>query len=328
MAAVALALAAPPSLANAAPSPHASVAGVVSLNAIACPTATHCVAVGSDSGLNGKGVVVNTASASGTTGPGTVTNVSLSAVACAVPTTCVAVGVGGIARVTVANGAPSLVGKVSVPKGELAPLDSIACPNPTECFAGGWIGTYGHSKALVARLGATGAVLSTMQENGTSGVGGIACTTSTQCLLAVADLKNPEKIQLLTNGHLGTSHVLAPNTYVQALACYKSVVCYALAGRSSKTNLIYEINTLTGAIMAGHSIGGGFSGDGIACATANQCIITGFSSLKPSIVIATKGIPGAPRHVGGSGVSGVGCTDTNSCFAVGQAGALGLVERV
>jgi hypothetical protein len=326
-------LALPGTWAGAARTPAGTVAGVGSLNAIACPTSTRCIAVGADASNNGKAVVVNTANSAGTAGPGRLANLSLEGVACAVPTTCVAVAVGTIERVNVANGALSAAGKVPAPSGQIAPVQEVACPSSAECFAVGWIGTYGHSRALVVRLSATGAVQATTQLPGTTGIGSIACPTSTTCLMAVANGGTAaEKIQLLTNGHPGAARTLPSNIYIQALACDHGTKCFAIAGsrsgNSSKTNLLYELSPLTGAVIAKHSIGGGFSADGIACPTATECIITGFAATKPSIVITANGVPGAPRKVGGSSVSGLACTASALCFAVGETGATALVEKV
>jgi hypothetical protein len=308
-----------------------AVPTVGSLNAIACPTSTVCIAVGSDANLNGKSAVVHSANASASVWPGMLLSHPLEGVACAIPTDCVAVGVGATARVTVANGAASLAGSLHPPTGQIAPLGAVACPNPAECFAVGFEGTEGHSKALLAHLSASGAILGTTLEGSRSGFGDIVCPTSTRCLLAAANLAHPEMVQLLDNGHLGGGHLLAPSTYIQALACYKSVACYALAGRTTaqKTDLLYPINPTTGIIGVARTIGGGFSGDGIACPNANQCLIVGFNGArKPAVVIATNGAPSGPRTVAGSGLSGIGCTGAGACFGVGQDSAVGLVERV
>jgi len=317
--------------ADAAHRAMSAVPAVGSLNAIACPTSTDCIAVGSDTNLNGKSSVVHTANAVASVWPGTLLSHPLAAVACAIPTDCVAVAVGATVRVTVASGASSLAGALHPPSGQIAPLGSVACPNPTECFAVGFEGTEGHSKALLAHLSASGAILGTTLEGTRSGFAGIVCPTSTLCLLAAANLTHPEMVQMLVNGHLGGGHLLAPSTYIQALACYKAVACYALAGRTTaqKTDLLYPISPTTGAIGAARTIGGGFSGDGIACPTANQCLVVGFNGArKPAVVIATRGAPSGPRAVAGTGLSGIGCTEAGACFGVGQDSAVGLVERV
>jgi hypothetical protein len=328
---VATAIFAGATTAGAAHRSMGAVPAVSSLSAIACPTPTDCIAVGLDTNSDGKSAVVHSASGTASVWPGTLTFHPLDAVACAVPTACVAVATAATVRVTVASGASSLAGTLHPPTGQIAPLGAVACPNPTECFAVGFEGTEGRSKALLVHLSATGAILGMTLESSRSGFGAIACSTSTLCFLAAANLAHPEMVQLLDNGHLAGGHLLAPKTYIQALACFRNVACYALAGRTNvqRTDLLYPINPSTGAIGSARTIGAGFSGDGIACPNANQCVVVGFNGArKPAVVIATRGAPGAPRAVAGTGLSGIGCTDAGACFGVGQDSAVGLVERV
>ncbi len=318
--------------ASAVSHPSVAVGGTSSLDAIACPTSVKCVAVGSDVDGNAKTAVVEVGSGAATAWSGKVPPSPFDSIACAVPTVCVAFSLNQSARVSTASGAASIVSTVHAPSGSITALDRAACPSASECFAVGFIGTEAHSKALVARFSATGTLLGTVEESGKSGVGAIACPTSTTCLLAVANLKNPEVIQTFTNGHYGGVHSLPANTYVQQMACYKAVVCYALGGKSTgnvgRTNLLIELNPATGAVSATHSIGGGFDGTGIACGNASQCIVSGIASGKAMIDIATKGIPAAPRKVAGSSLSGIACTDTDVCFVVGQNTTSGIVEKV
>jgi hypothetical protein len=329
--AVAVGLAMISTPAGAARRPSAPVPGVASLNEIACPTSTHCVAIGTDTSFNGKAAIVNTANGTTTVWHGTLTAHTLSDVACAVPTVCVGVGTGVTARIHVPSGAASIVTTLHPPSGAIEALGGVACPNTSECFAVGWIGTPGHSKAVVARLSNTGSVLSTVEEASSTGIGDVACPTTSTCLLATANTSKPERIQLLTNGHFGASRALPAKVYVQALGCFQSVVCFALGGKvatTSRTNVLYQISPLTGAVQATHTIGGGFSGDGIACPKATECHISGFSGTRPEVVTVTNGVPGGPRHVGGTSINGLGCTSTFQCFGVGILGAVGFVQKV
>lgn len=322
--------AAPPT--SAAPAPAGAVSGLGALSAVACPTSARCVGVGSDDNGNGKTALINTADAVGTAWAGSVSEVGLEAVACATPTWCISTAAGDVVRVDASTGVATLLRRLSAPAGEIATADSLACPNSTECFGVGFVGNEEHSKGLIARFNATGVLLGTTLEASATGFGGIACPTPTQCLLAKADYPHPEDIQVMDNGHLGAVHALPAKIYVQYLTCYKSVTCLALAGRTtssqSKTDLLYEINPSTGAVGSARTIGGGFSGDDIACATANLCIVSGFAGGKPSIVNVTRGVPAAPRHVGGTAANAIACTDAGACFVVGIDGTEGLVERV
>jgi len=328
---IALAVALTSTSVSAARRPSGGVAGVSSLNAISCPIATHCVAVGADVSGNGKSAVVSTSNGSAKVWAGSTRLHQWGAIACAVPERCVAVATGVTAEVTVANGATRVVSAVHVPSNQIAAMGAIACPNSTSCYAVGFEGTEASSKALVAHLSSTGALLGTTLEASSSGVGAIACPTSTRCLIAAANRAHPEKIQLLENGHLGAARAIPAKTYVQAMACHQTAACYFLGGKTTgqKTNLLYSISPTTGAVESEATIGGTFSATGIACPTANHCVIIGFTAGgKPAVVVATNGKPGAPSRVGGSGLTDVACTASGACFGVGQSGPIGLVERV
>lgn len=109
------------------------------------------------------------------------------------------------------------------------------------------------------------------------------------------------------------------------------MACYALAGSRSaqKADLVSASNPATGAIGSWATVRGGFRGDGIASPSATRCVVTGLSGpSRPAIANLTRGRPGAPRAVGGTGLSGLGCTDVGGSFGVGQERTTGLVERV
>jgi hypothetical protein len=283
---------------------------------------SRCIAVGTDASENGKTAVVNTANAAATPWSGKLAEHILDAVACAKATTCVAVASDVTASVAVATGAARVVATMRAPADEITALDSIACPSAAGCYAVGFQGTEAVSKGIVAHVSAGGALLGSMLEPAASGYGAIACPTATECLLAEANRANPERIQLLTNGHFGVSHALPAKTYVEGLACFKALACLALGGKTTtdKTNELLKINPTTGALESVSRIAGAFSGNSIACSSATECIVTGFSGpSKPQIAITMKGKPSAPRAVGGTGVGGIACTPKSVCFAVGQA---------
>lgn len=319
-----------PGWATAAVPPSGKVAGLANLNAIACPTTTRCVATGTAGGLTSQGVSVDVA-----TGAATVSSATtdfLDAVACATASACVAVADDATVRVAVATGATTLVRTLTAPTDEIDALSSIACPTASSCYAAGFQGTELHSRAFLVHVAATGAVLGSSTTSST-GFGAIACPTATLCLLAAADGAKPEGIQLLDDGHLGAIHLLAAKTYVQALACFKATACFALAGKvsgSPKADEVISLDPTTGAIETTSVIAGTFSGTGMACATAEECIVVGYTApLKPAIDVVTKGKAAKVTAVGGVGLAGVACTAAGVCLAVGQqTTTIGLVTRV
>ncbi len=246
---------------------------------------------------------------------------------------CVGAAEDATVRVDVATGAITLMATLHAPSGSITSMDDIACPNSSECFGVGFQGPLATSKGLIARFTETGALVSTTHVVTASGLGGIVCTTTTQCIVAVADRTNPEKIELLQNGHLGTAHAMPAGVYVQKLACYRATACFALAGKVAKgterTDLIYEINPVTGAVGTRHVIAGTFSGNGIACATATHCTVVGNMGVKPAIDTLTLGVPSAPRLFGSVSLSDVACAETtNTCIGVGQSTTSAALEKV
>jgi hypothetical protein len=303
-----------------------------SVSAIACQSAARCVAVGVDASENGKTAVVNTANAAATTWSGDLSEHVLESVACAVTTQCVAISGDVTVAVTAATGAARIVATFHAPTNEIVALGSIECPSASSCYAVGFEGTEVHSKAMLVHVSAGGASLGTTLEASSTGFGSIACTSTTSCLLAAADGAGVEKIQLLTNGHLGAARALPAKTYVQDLACFEAKSCVALAGKvgNNRPDEILTINPATGALESSHTIAGTFSGNELACPSTTECIVTGFKAPeKPEIDIVTKGVPAAPRAIGGVGVGGIGCTTKGVCFAVGQAtNTKGLILKV
>lgn len=321
-----------PVVAGAASSPAGAVPAMASVNAIACQTSARCVAVGVDASENGKTAVVNTASAAATSWPGDLSQHVLESIACATTTVCAAVASDVTVSVTASTGAARIVSTLHAPTNEIVALGSIACPSASSCYAVGFEGTEVHSKAMLAHVSAGGTVLSTSLEASSTGFASIACTSTTTCLVAAADGTGVEKIQLLTNGHLGAARALPAKTFVQDLACFGTKSCLALAGKvgSNRPNELLTLNPTTGALESSATIGGSFSGNELACSSATVCIVTGFRGPeKPQIDIVTKGKPAAPRAIGGIGVGGIGCTKAGVCFAVGQSTTTeGLVLKV
>ena len=315
--------------------PRSDVTGMSSFQAIACPIPTRCVAVGSDNSGDGYGraATIDVGSATGTAGAGMLSDDTLFSVACGVPTVCVAAAEDATARVDVATGAITLMTTLHAPTGSITSMSDIACPNSSECFGVGFQGPYLTSKGFIAHFTETGSLISTTHISTASGLGSIVCTTTTQCIVSVADRSKPEKVELLVNGKLGTAHVMPATIYIQRLACYRATDCYALAGKATKgterTNLIYDINPVTGAIGSRHVIAGGFSGTGIACPTATHCIVVGNVGLKSAVDTLTMGVPSAVHLLGSASLSGVACADpTNVCIGVGQNGPSAALERV
>jgi hypothetical protein len=319
--------------ASAVRAPSGVVGGVTSLDRIACPDDSRCVAAGTDTTLEGKGVVISVPSGAAKVWSGAAKDVYPEGLACATATKCVLVTDDKTAKIDPNNGVIEPVSTLPTPAIGIYAMGSVACPTPTDCYAAGFVGNEETSQAVIVHLNSDGTLLGTIDVPSGSGIGSIVCVTSARCYLALADRSQPEKIVALDNGHLGAGHALADDLYVQTMACFGDVTCYALVGTRSglvgTTNELLSIDPTTGSPGRLVVIGNGFSnGDAIACESATKCVIVGFRGTKPVVVDVTNGKVGKPTTEPGTSLSDVACTHSKVCYAVGQSRDHGIVERL
>ncbi len=332
-----------PAAASAAPGPGAPrthVPGVNSLTSVTCPTASACVAVGADSSLNGKSAVINVATGAVTAWSGDLSEDPLNAVACPGTTTCLAVADDAVATAAVSTGAMKVTAKPKPPADGIVAMGTIACASATTCYAAGFEGTEASSKATVFVLSSAGKLLARHTGEGT-GVGAIACPSSTLCLMS-DHRTTGQTIQELVNGHFGTSHKLPTGTFIEGISCFKASLCYALGGNSksspSPINELFPLNPSNGKIGTMATIGGGFNGgtgaNVISCISATTCLVAGYtgsgSTAKDAVVDVVNGKPGTPTHYSGTNFpfDSVGCASASRCYAVGASSTGAVVIKV
>jgi hypothetical protein len=301
------------------------------LHGIVCPTTKHCVAIGSDDNGNGKSAVIRVSNGALTPWSGVLENQDPNAIACPDTTTCLTVSDEAVATVSVSTGAMDITSTLKPPKNGIVALGALACPTKRSCYAVGFEGPYESSVALIVHLSPSGRVLGKTKAKGT-GIGNIACPSSSLCLISLAT-RTGESIERFRDGRLGAKNAVPSKTYIQAMTCYRAKVCFALAGldSGSRTNELFPINPKTGSIGKAVQLGG-FSGDGITCASATRCLIAGFtgigSSAKTSVIVVTKGKPGRARAYPGESLSAVACATATVCYAVGLGASGAVVDRV
>jgi hypothetical protein len=312
-----------------------TVPGVASLTAITCPTATTCVAVGSNGDFDGQSTTIDATTGQPKPWSGTLANDSLDAVACPGKTTCLSVTDDAIASVEVSTAALKQTAKLPVPSSGIWALGAIACAGPKTCYAVGFEGTEAASSAVVVKLSAAGKVAKTSKESG-SGMAAIACPSSKTCLIA-DHVKPTEFIRPLTNGKLGAGHKLPANTYVERISCFGAKLCYALSGKISGETAITDemipLNPKTG--QPGKAISlGSVNGDGVACFSSTQCIVVGYtgagSSARAVSLVVSKGRAGKLTHysIASGSFSAVGCATAKRCYAVGESAGAAIVDKV
>jgi len=308
------------------------VPGSYDLLAVACPSATTCVAVG-ETHPGGQGVVV--AVTGGTAGRLQIVadTFRLDGVACATATTCEAVGDGdlygtGAVAVAVVDGVAGVAQAVQ----GFVELAGIACPGPTMCIA---VGPTASIHAGVVNI-ANGVPGPLMAVGGVAGLAGVSCASPTTCAAqqatGVVDLDavacatvsaceavgttNTEGVVLpITDGRPGAAQAV-PNTYsLDGVACPTALLCQAV-GQSppSGAGLIVTItNGMLGPIRAvldtRHL-------DAVACPTPTICEAVGLSSADlGAIVPLADGVPGATRGVPTVGSASGGATRSTGAGA-------------
>jgi hypothetical protein len=301
-----------------------SVRGVSTLEAIACPTAKGCVAVGSSTNFtNGRSAGINAATGSVRVWPGSLAGVVPTAIACPGKSTCLATANRAVASVKVSGAAMRVTATIPLPSVGIIALGSIACAGSKVCYAVGFEGTEAASKALLVEISAAGKILAKVTGSGT-GYGAIACPSATTCLVA-EHTKTAELIVPLKNGRLGAGRKLSAHTYVDSISCYAAKLCYALGGVltsvTDRTDELIPLNPKTG--QPGKPVNlGAVNGDGFSCYSATQCVVVGFTGLGQKAVAAsvvvTKGKRGPVRHYASYlPFDAVACATAKLCYAVG-----------
>lgn len=318
--------------AGAAAGPATPVPGLNNLRGVTCPTAASCVAVGNDSNLNGKSVIITAATGKVKAWPGKLTGQDPNAVACPpAARKCLTVADDAVATVAVSTGAMKVTATPPPPSGGIVALGALACPKT--CYAAGFEGAPGSSSAVLLHLSAAGKILSTTTDTGT-GISAIACPAASLCLMS--DYAKPtESIQVVNSGHIGASHAFPADTYVQAIACHQASLCYALGGNTTSspelTDELFPLNPKTGAIGAMATISGDFSGEGLSCISTTTCLAAGFTdspSEAPAVVTVTSGTLGKPAHYTGLDFTSAACATTSKCYAVGLGSSGAIVDKV
>ncbi len=308
-----------------------AVSGVAVLESVACPTAKACVAVGADENTYGKSVVIKASTGGVKAWSGKLKDAFLNAVACPTKTTCLAVADDAVATVKVSSGASTVRSTPKRPKNGIDALMAIACPTKTSCYAVGFEGSPDAGTALLVHVSAAGAVLGLTTGTGSS-FGPIVCPSSELCLMGAYGQKTAS-IELLSKGRPGAKHDLPAGTYIEAIGCYKATACYALVGHSATgdTNELFPVNPKTGAIGAAATFSA-FSGSGLTCPTASECLVVGHtgsgSSYKPAVVVVTHGKPAHSVGYPGTNLNAIACATPKLCYAVGLGSAGAIVERV
>jgi hypothetical protein len=277
------------------------------------------------------------------------TNSALQGVTCTAPTACTAVGSsGGKTLVEVWNGTAWKIQKSPNPSGATSStLYALSCLSSTACTAVGYSGGKtlvevwnGAAWKIQKSPNPTGALNSYLQ--------GVSCLSSTACTAvgySEDNLGNAVTLAEVWNGLTWTIQS-TPNptsgtlSYLYAVSCTSSTACTAVGAFYTVDNEyaalaeVWNGATWTIPLVPDAAIyGQGFSG--VSCASATSCIAVGYSiatGTDPALVEAWNGTKWTilttptPLIRGSDTLSGVSCTSSTTCTAVGARGAGTLAE--
>jgi len=293
------------------------VIGVDNLYAIACPSASRCIAVGAGNGADGgdgRTVVITAATGAPTLWPGS-TEYPLESISCAGSTNCVAISEFSTQAVATTNGAAMVTHQFRF-SGGLFVLSSVSCTATAGCYAGGWEGSSRTGKAVIVHLSATGQLLSQVPLDGT-GVASIACPTSSDCLFTLVTSAG-QSVEQLDHGQPGPKAELPADLHLGKLSCYGDETCYALASDvKDNRQALLAVDPATGKVGAPVPIPG-LTAIGLNCVSTGRCLITGTVNGSAAVSAVTDGHVGTPVAYPGNSLSAAACASSDLCYAVGN----------
>jgi hypothetical protein len=306
------------------PTPGGATEGSGNFNAVSCPSAKYCVAVGGDNSLRGV-VAISTDRGLGWKDEQLSAPVAqLDAVTCESAKSCVAVGEGAIE--TSANAGVSWTPR-ELPSANTTLL-GVSCPTATKCVAVGV--SPGNAGPLVGELlvsGDGGATWATPTLPGNVGaLGSVECPTASFCVAVGSQIlvSDDGGATWMTRAVNGGTNVL------RSVSCSSPTVCVALGA-----NPIGAINPAAGAFEATTTDGGATwtavttpagsaSLVAISCATGNACTAAGVSDTGTAPVFSSNdgGVTWTKEMIPGSvtAVSTLRCRTGTDCVFVGRQG--------
>lgn len=308
--------------------------GVTTLSAVSCSSELTCAAVGGRQALRWNGVRWSIQKPAE---PTALTGWRLAGVSCPSAAACFAVGSVGDGRSSVAlverwNGSRWRVQRIAVPgtPQTFSDLTAVSCSSATACTAVGTDDAVPAGNSLIERW--NGSTWSTEQAPaGSTELTGVSCTTRTLCTAVGQFVNGPTGFATYTPAALrwyGGSWSLSqvPRGYdvedFNAVSCPSARVCM-IVGVGNNTGSGPPIPLAVrwdGTHWSAPAQPGGGQGLGrllaVSCSSARSCTATGFGEF--GTIAAWNGAHWSTR-ISPNGVvfSGISCTSTRACVAVG-----------
>jgi hypothetical protein len=312
-----------------------------SLDGVACPGTSTCLAVGSynnDSGgvlplslrWNGKSwITVKT--------PGSDFS-ELADVSCPDTSNCMAVGTSRYGTLAENwNGTAWTIVPSPAPTGaNSSDLVSVSCPTSTSCAAvGSFVNSSGATRTLAEQWnGSAWRLVPSPNRSGTTGseLEGVSCPSASSCVSVGDSFNKVGNSQTLAESWNGATWSLVPSpnpakgqeNTLSSASCISTTNCtaagdyWALPGET--VVLIEAWNGTKWSLVAGAGASGFLNG--VSCSAFSECMAVGDSV--PGTLAEQQNGPGwsvlpspNPRGMSASSLSGVSCASPSSCNAVG-----------
>jgi hypothetical protein len=322
--------------------PNPAVAALSQLSGVSCPSAPACTAVGSYTNQTGTLTLAERWTGSSwsiQTTPTPSSGGQLVGVACASTTACITVGSrpGG----TLAegwNGSSWSIQSTPSPKG--ATLSAVSCTSPTACTAvGNYTDTSGNYVTLAERWdGSRWSIQPTPTPTGGGQLLGVSCTSTTACAAVGSNPGGP--LVEIWDGNSWSIQATPSATAtgggrLNGISCTSATACIAVgSGPNGPLAEIWDGNGWSIQNTPSPSPLGSAYLTAVSCASAITCSAVGAVSMGSQAAFAevwdgsSWSIQGTPNPTGpGPGLSGVSCTSTEACVAVGSAFGRPFTER-
>ena len=318
------------------------------LSAVSCTSSTSCMAVGAYSNGVAQQTLVerwngSTWAVIASPNQGTSSN-ALSGVACSTSSSCVAVGTwakAGVEQTLIENWNGTtwtIATSPNVGTGSNI-LNGVACVSSTSCVAVGYYFN-GLAQTLVESWNGSAWTISTSanQPSSTNSLVGVSCTSSTACTAVGGSVSATSISTTLIERWNGTTWSITPSpnpgpigNELNGVTCTGASSCTAVGDYSNASNLdqtlVESWNGTTWTVVASPNAGSMRNSlAGIACTSATSCVAVGFSFNTPSTYQtlvetwngSTWSIVASPNQGSSNNLlSGVACTSSTSCTAVG-----------
>jgi photosystem II stability/assembly factor-like uncharacterized protein len=295
-------------------------------NAVACATASNCVAAGAGNDGNGIASISTDGGSSWTSSTLPAGTPALDAITCVDKLTCTAVGQGATASTTDGGSHWSLS---ALPVANTTML-GVSCPTTSTCLSVGVTsnpeGPY--AGAIVRSTDGASTWSNDTLPRGTQGIGDVVCPNATQCIAVGQSIleSNDAGVSWTAEGVPGGTQAL------RSVACSSATTCVAIGANAQGlanpgVPTVAIVTTDGGNTWAQDSFPANTASlDQISCSASGQCFAGGPSETQggpaPFLSSGDGGLSWTPATTSPSGISaiaGLSCPAANDCAVVGRA---------